>query len=302
MIPARIINKPWIKRIYLLFEMVTRLIQDKAYLKIMYRIRTGKRLNLTNPHSFNEKLQWLKLHDRKPIYTTMVDKYEAKKYVANIIGNEYIVPTLGVWNHFDEIDFDTMPDQFVLKCTHDSGGLVIVRDKNKLDKNATQIKIEGALKRNFFWKGREWPYKGIKPRIIAEKYLENRDNSQVYDYKIFNFNGEPKIIQVDYDRFVDHKRDLYTCEWEYIKCEYNYPSHKRNCIPKPAALNRMMELAKALSKDQMFIRTDFYCIDDKLYFGELTFYPESGFGWFNPVEMDTKLGAWLVLKDNEAVC
>lgn len=150
-----------------------KVLPDKMYLKICYKLATGKKLDLKNPQTFNEKLQWLKLYDRKPEYTRMVDKYEAKKYVAEKIGEEYIIPTLGVWDHFDEIDFDSLPDQFVLKCTHDSGGLVIVRDKAKLDKVAAKQKIEKSLKRNYYYSGREWPYKDVKPRIIAEKYMED---------------------------------------------------------------------------------------------------------------------------------
>ena len=157
------------------FASFFRFIPDELYLRIMYRLRMGKRLNLDDPQTFNEKLQWLKLHDRKPIYTTMVDKYEAKNYVASIIGDEYIIPTIGVWDNFDDINFDELPDQFVLKCTHDSGGLVICRDKSQFDKEAARKKISASLKTNFYWVGREWPYKNVKPRIIAEKvYIQNR--------------------------------------------------------------------------------------------------------------------------------
>lgn len=176
-----------------------RFIPDKQYLQIMYRLRMGKKLNLDNPVTFNEKIQWLKLYDRKPIYTTMVDKYEAKKYVADIIGEEYIIPTLGIWDKFDDINFDLLPNQFVLKCTHDSGGLVIVKDKSQMDKAAARKKIEKSLKTNFFWVGREWPYKNVKPRIIAEKYMED-SNDDLRDYKYFVFNGIAKALFVASDR------------------------------------------------------------------------------------------------------
>ena len=283
------------KNIYLQIEKLTRFIPDEPYLKMVYRIRMGKKLNLENPQTFNEKLQWLKLYDRKPIYTTMVDKYEAKKYVAGIIGEEYIIPTLGVWNHFDEIDFDKLPDQFVLKCTHDSGGLVIVRDKSKFDKEAAKKKIEKSLKRNFYWKGREWPYKDVKPRIIAEKYMEDKTEDQISDYKVYDFEGNPEIIQVDFDRFIEHKRNLYTKDWDYIEGELKYPSIKDRHDVKPDNLNQMIQAAKMLSEKITFLRTDFYLIDGKLYFGELTLFPESGFENFKPEDLDREYGKCIIL-------
>ena len=158
-------------------------IRDRFYLKIMFKNKMGYSLNFENPQTFNEKLQWLKLHNRNPLYTTLVDKYEVKNYVASIIGEEYIIPNLGVWEKFDEIDFETLPDQFVLKCTHDSGGLVIVRDKNKLNISSTRKKINKSLRRNYYWLGREWPYKNVKPRIIAEKYLTDESGYELKDYK-----------------------------------------------------------------------------------------------------------------------
>ena len=160
---------------------------DEAYLKFMYKLKMKRKLNLSDPQTFNEKLQWLKIYDRKPEYTTMVDKYEAKKYVADIIGEEYIIPTLGVWDRFEDIDFDELPDQFVLKCTHDSGGLVICRDKSKLDLKAAKKKINKSLKRNYYWIGREWPYKNVRPRIIAEKFMTDPTSDDLQDYKFFFF-------------------------------------------------------------------------------------------------------------------
>lgn len=182
-------------------------IPDDTYLRLAYRIRMGKKLNLDHPRTFNEKLQWLKLYDRKPEYTTMVDKYEAKQWVASRIGEEYIIPTLGIWDHFDEIDFDALPNQFVLKCTHDSGGLVICRNKATLDKEKAKKKLDHCLRNNYFWGMREWPYKNVKPRIIAEKYMEDSagraellDDKSTYngltDYKFFCINGKPRFVYV----------------------------------------------------------------------------------------------------------
>lgn len=270
-------------------------LNDYTFLKMKYRLVVGKKLDLKKPKTFNEKLQWLKLYDRNPLYTTMVDKYEAKKYVASIIGEEYIIPTLGVYNHFDEIDFDKLPNQFVIKCTHDSGGLVIVKDKKNLNIKEAKKKIEKCLKRNFFYSGREWPYKNVKPRIIIEKYMVDESQKELKDYKVFNFDGKAKIIQVDFDRFIEHKRNLYDTDWKYIEAVIQYPTDKNVKIDKPKSLNKMLELAEKLSKNIPHVRADFYSIDDKIYFGELTFYHESGFGKFNPEEFGEELGAWINL-------
>ena len=269
---------------------------DEEYLKRMYKARMGKKLNLDNPKTFNEKLQWLKLHDRKPVYTQMVDKIEAKKYVASIIGNEYIIPTLGVWEHFDDIDFDSLPDQFVLKCTHDSGGLVIVKDKNKLDKEKARNKIEKCLKANFYWIGREWPYKDVHPRIIAEKYMEDTTTAELRDYKFFCFGGVAKCYKVDFDRFIEHRANYFSAEGGLMRIgEVICPPDFDKDIPRPKNLDKMKDLAEKLSKEKPFLRADFYDVDGDIYFGELTFYPSSGFGKFIFEENDKLLGSWIQL-------
>lgn len=270
---------------------------DEAYLKLRYKIAFGRKLNLENPQTFNEKLQWLKLHDRKPIYTTMVDKHAVKEYVASIIGEEYIIPTLGVWDSFDDIDFDTLPEQFVLKCTHDSGGLVICKDKSKLNIGEARRKIEKSLKTDYYLHGREWPYKNVPRRIIAEKYMVDESGTELKDYKVFNFDGQPHIIQVDYGRFTEHKRNLYNTDWEYIEAAIQYPSDKDHEISRPNALAEMIELARRLSTGIPHLRTDFYSIGDKLYFGELTFYHESGFASYQPEQFGVEMGRWLKLPD-----
>ena len=271
------------------------LVPSKIYLKIKFKLITGNHLDLDNPQTFNEKLQWLKIHDRNPEYTKMVDKYEAKKYVASIIGEEYIIPTIGVYDKFDDIDFDKLPNQFVMKCTHDSGGLVICKDKNTLDIKVARKKINKCLKKNYYYNGREWPYKNVKPRIIIEKYMVDESNKELKDYKVFNFDGKPKIIQLDYDRFVKHKRNLYDKDWKYIEAAIKYPTDKNVKIDKPKSLNKMLELASILSKNIPHVRTDFYLIDDKIYFGELTFYHGSGYEKFTPEQFGKEMGEWLKL-------
>ena len=194
-------------------------VPDKIYLNWLFKIKFGRKINFDNPQTFNEKLQWLKIYDRKDIYTIMVDKYEAKKYVSNIIGEEYVIPTLGIYNAFDEIDFDILPNQFVIKCTHDSGGLIIVKDKSKMDfKNAKKI-INTALKKNFYYVGREWPYKNVKPRIIVEKYLEDKNNISMRDYKFFCFDGEVKAMFIATERCSgDVKFDYFDSDFLYFLC------------------------------------------------------------------------------------
>lgn len=278
-------------------------LSDEEFLKKKYKVLMGKELNLNPPVTFNEKLQWLKIHDHNPLYTTMVDKYAAKDYVANIIGKEHIIPTLGVWDHFDEIDFEQLPNEFVLKCTHDSGGLVICPDKNKLDRNAAKRKIEKCLKRNYYWSGREWPYKDVKPRIIAEKYMTDgtnkafKVNKSLTDYKFYCFNGEPKYLYVS-DNMAEHdKAHISFLNMDYSKAEFkrtDYQSFK-NIPTCPVSFEQMRRLAIKLSKDTKFLRVDFYEINRQIYFGELTFYPCSGFMPFEPEEWDTKLGNMIQL-------
>ncbi len=269
---------------------------DKKYLEKVFECIMGKELDLDNPQTFNEKLQWLKLYDRKPEYTTMVDKYAVKKYVADIIGEEYIIPTLGVWNHFDEIDFDKLPNQFVLKCTHDSGGIVICKDKNKLDLKSAKKKIEKCLKRNYYWSSREWPYKDVRPRIIAEKYMEDRQAHELIDYKFMCFNGEVKCSFTCSERFSEDglKVTFFDKCWNVMPFERHYPASK-NPPKKPINYNKMIQFSEQLSKGIPFVRVDFYEINGQLYFGELTFYPGGGFEEFTPEDWDYKIGSWLKL-------
>ena len=268
---------------------------DSFYLKMIFRAKLGYSLDLKNPKTFNEKLQWLKLYDCNPLYTQLVDKYEVRKFVAEKIGEEYLIPLLGVWDRFEDIDFDALPSQFVLKCTHDSGSVVICKDKTAFDIKVAQNKLNKCLKRNFYYVGREWPYKDVKPRIICEKYMEDESGAELKDYKIFCFNGMPKIIQVDFDRFTNHKRNLYDVEWNYIPVSIQYPTDQNNIVNKPEKLEKMLNFAKILSKNIPHVRVDFYSIHDKIYFGELTFTHGSGYENFEPEEFGLQMGSWLEL-------
>lgn len=272
-------------------EFLIGIIPDKIFLTLKYYKNLGKFPNWNNPVTFNEKLQWLKLYDRRPIYTQMVDKFEAKKYVANIIGEEYIIPTLGVWEKGEDINFDSLPNQFVLKTTHDSGSIVICKDKNVLDKKSAISTMNKSLKRNFYATTREWPYKNVKPRIIAEQYMVDESGIELKDYKFFCFNGEPKILKVDFNRFVKHQANYYDLDWNLLPfIEHGYPSDPNFIIKKPNNLHKMIDIAQKLSQDIPFVRIDFYNINEDIYFGEITFYPYSGVKNFIPKEWNFKIG------------
>lgn len=276
---------------------------DETYLKKLYKLRMGKELNLDNPQTFNEKLQWLKLHDRKPEYTKMVDKYEAKEYIASKIGDEYIVPTLGVWNHFDEIDFEALPNSFVLKCTHDSGGLVICKNKTDLNKKEAKRKIEKSLSSNYYYSGREWPYKNVIPRIIAEPLLKDdtvkdiEEQECLTDYKLFCFNGIPKIMYVSKDKAQNPTTDFFDMEYNHLPLRMKDPNSDY-WPEKPEKMDEMIRIASILSAGIPHLRVDFYCADHKLYVGELTFYHSSGLAPIQPEEWAKKLGDWIELPMN----
>ena len=228
----------------------------------------------------------------------MVDKYAVKEYVAGIIGDEYIIPTIGVWDQFDDIDFDCLPDQFVLKCTHDSGGLVICKDKRTFDLDTAKKKIEQSLATDYYLLGREWPYKNVKRRIIAEKYMEDSKTAELRDYKFFCFEGQVKCYKIDFNRMVEHHANYFDREGKLLYAgEAVCPPILDKMFEQNVNIKRMQELAEVLSKEAPFLRADFYDVDDRIYFGELTFYPASGFGKFEPKEFDVELGRWLALPD-----
>jgi glycosyltransferase involved in cell wall biosynthesis len=267
---------------------------DEKYLRMMFKHMVGHELNLENPKTFNEKLQWLKLYDRNPLYTQLVDKYEARKYVAKSIGEEYLIPLIGIWDEFDDIDFSKLPNQFILKCTHDSGGIVICKDKNKLNIEVAKNKINKSLKRNYYYLGREWPYKNVKPRIICEKYMVDESGIELKDYKFFCFGGSPKILFVATDRGVDTRFDFYDMKFTHIPVMQHYKNGVKKII-KPKGFTKMVKLASQLSKDIPHVRIDFYDVNGKVYFGELTFYHFSGFEKFDPEEYDDIFGNWIEL-------
>ena len=270
-------------------------VSDKWYLNVQFHCMMGRGIDWKNPRTFNEKLQWLKLYNRRPEYTVMVDKVKAKEYVAGIIGEEHIIPTLGVWDSPDDIDWDSLPNQFVLKCNHDSGSVCICRDKASFDREAAVRKLRAALRRDMFYAGREWVYKNVERKVFAEKFMVDESGTELKDYKIFCMNGEPEVIEVDYGRFTKHMRNIYNKEWERLEMEIEFPSDASHVIDRPARLQEMLQLARRLSAGIPHVRTDFYSIDDKLYWGELTFYHGSGMEDFRPEEWDERLGKLIIL-------
>lgn len=277
-------------------------IKDKSFLKIKYKLVMGTKLDLDNPKTFNEKLQWLKLYDRNSEYTKMVDKYEAKEYVANIIGKEHIIPTLGVWNRYEDIDFDKLPNEFVLKPTHTSGNVFICKDKKSINYKKLKKQVHKWLKRNYYLIHREWPYKNVKPRIIAEKYMENFNDEELKDYKLMCFNGKVKFAFTCTDRYSEDglKVTFFDLNWHKLPFERHYPSSNKY-IEEPKNYEFMKKLAEELSQDIPFVRVDFYEINGKIYFGELTFYPGAGFEEFNPEIWDQKIGDMLELPKEKKI-
>ena len=288
------IKRPRLFIIFLFSKFKFKFLSDKFYIKIRYKNTFDKKIDFSNVKTFNEKLQWLKLNDRKDIYKIMVDKYKVKEYVSNLIGEEFIIPTIGVYDKFEEIDFDNLPNQFVIKCNHDSGGLIVVKDKTKLNIEEAKKIVNKSLKRNYYYFGREWPYKNVKPKIIIEKYMEDKKLKELRDYKFFCFNGKVKIFKIDFDRFKNHKANYYDINKNLLPFgEVACPPDFNKELIIPNNFKKLIELSEKLSANIAFLRVDFYEVNNKIYFGELTFYPNSGFGKFCPLEWDLKLGDML---------
>lgn len=274
-----------------LFRKLSRLIPDRIYLQIVYFRHFKKFIDFDNPKTFNEKIQWLKLNYRKEEYTNLVDKYRVKQYITKLIGEEYVIPTLGVWKNVDDIDFKSLPEKFFLKCNNDSGGIVICKNKKDFDEVKAKSFLKERLKNNGYWYGREWPYKNVKPCIIAEKYMEDSISKDLKDYKFFCFNGSMEFFDIDIDRFIEHRSNYYDRNGNFLPFGKTYcPPDYTKKIEMPKNLDKMIELAETISHNTVLSRIDFYEIDGQVYFGEITFYPGSGFSPFTDEKWDYKLG------------
>ena len=282
---------------------ISQIISDKCYLKIVYQKNRGEKLHLSNPLTFQEKLQWLKLYNRNPLYSLFVDKYEVKKYVTRVLGEKYVIPTLGCWNNAKNIDFNLLPNKFVLKTTHDSGGVIICNDKSRFDCLKSIEFLNNRINNKVFYSTREWPYENVKPRIIAEEYIERKNNTDLVDYKIYCFYGIPKYIQVIQNRFANETIDFFDTEWNHqeftgLSMKGMKSKKSKKVIEKPINLNEMLIIAEKLSVNIPFVRIDLYNIEGNILFGEMTFFPLSGLGFFTPSIWDKKLGDCLSFCEN----
>lgn len=283
--------------LYFSFLKIAHFLPDKLHLKILFRFEMRQKLNLNDPQTFCEKLQWLKLYNRRPEYTKMVDKLLAKEYVAQKIGIDHIIPVLATWNTPEEIDFDKLPGKFVLKTTHGggSGGVFICSDKKQLDRRKVVDFMRRAMQQDIYKSRVEWPYKDVKKRIFAEQYMVDDSGNELKDYKILCFNGKPTYVEVDSGRYGNHIRNIYDTQWNVQPIAIGYKNDLSVHFERPTRLEEMVEYARIFSEGIPFLRTDFYVINDKIYFGELTFFQRSGMTPFTPADMDYKLGEMINL-------
>lgn len=275
-------------------------LSDRFYINLKFRASMGYWLDWNAPKTYNEKLQWLKVNYHNPLWTKLVDKYEVKEYVASIIGEEYIIPTLGVWERFEDIDFSKLPNQFVIKCTHDSGGLVICKEKSNLDIKAAKKKISSSMQVNYYWREREWPYKNVLPRIIVEEYMEDYTIQELRDYKFFCFDGKVKALYVASERNSgsEVKFDFFDEQFNHLDLRQRHPMSDKK-INKPVNFDLMISLASKLSLGLPEARCDFYEVNGKVYFGEITFFHHGGQVPFHPNSWDEIFGSWIKLPSRE---
>lgn len=285
-------RKPKIVLIYIIVKLGF-LFPDKLYLEIVYRLQMGKKLNLRNPQTYNEKLQWMKLYDRNPMYTIVVDKLKSKDWVAERIGEEHIIPFIGVFDKWEEIDFDKLPNQFVIKCTHNCG-VVVCKDKVTFDVVQARKKIMKSMKSSYYMKWREWPYKDVSRKILIEKYMVDESGTELKDYKFFCFGGEPKLFFIGSDRNTDVKFDFFDTEFNHLPIRNGHDNTDKKLL-KPDKFEEMIEISRKLSQGFPQVRVDLYNVNGNIYFGEMTLFHFAGIVPFEPEEWDYKLGSWINL-------
>lgn len=289
--------KAVLKKIYLTSYHcgIFNVIPDKAFISFQFKMATGNKLNLKNPKSYNEKLQWIKLYDHNPLYTELVDKYRVRKFVSERIGEEYLIPLIAKWDKPEDIDITKLPNQFVIKCNHDSGGIAICKDKKSFNWDSEKKKIESHYKQNHYYMSREWAYKNVKPCVIAEKYMQDESTEELRDYKFFCFNGVPRFVQVDFARFVDHKRNIYDIDWNLLDLTIKCPNDPKAKIDMPSDYDNMVEVAKKLSAGLPHVRVDLYSVNGHTYFGEMTLYHGNGYEKFTPEKYGEEFGSYIDL-------
>lgn len=273
---------------------MSRCIPARFFVQRRYQKEFKRQIDLKKPLTFNEKIKWLMVYYREPFLHMLVDKYEVRRYVAERAGSEVLNDIYGIYDTPDQIDWDHMPEEFVLKATHGSGFNILCKDKSLLDIGEARAKLKQWLAIDYYHEAKEWGYKHLRRRIMAERYLHGDNGNPVHDYKVFCFHGEPKFTQVDTERFVDHRRDLYDLEWRLLPVTCTY-AHCNSPVPRPERLAEMMDVARALSRELPFVRVDLYISVGRIRFGELTLYPGDGSEAFNPDEWDVRIGRWLDL-------
>ncbi len=293
-------TKDFLKKILKIFP-------DKLYIRLMFFYRGGGIVNLKNPKGFNEKLQWLKLYDKRSVYVEFTDKYLVKEKVSKIIGKEHVVPLIAVWDEPDEIDFDSLPSKFVIKCNHNSGeGLFVCADKSKVDEIEIRESLRKALKKNYFYDAREWSYKLIKPRIICEELVlddcKNNNTTSLVNYNFYCFNAEPKFLYIRVDDVSSGKKGeslLSFLDLNWNETEFYRTDHKQIpfCVEKPDDFDEMINIVRKLAQGFPFVRVDLYHANNSILFSEMTFYPGGGFGFFRPKEWEEKIGSWITLPE-----
>ncbi len=275
------------------------LLPDEIYLRWLFRLKMGYKLNLKAPRTYNEKLQWLKLNDIHPEYAKLVDKIDAKNFVEQKIGAKYIIPTIGTWDNVNDIEWDNLPEKFVIKCTNDSGGIVVCKDKSRLDINRAKAKLEDGWRKNYYQRNKEYPYRDLKPRIIAEEYMEDESGFELKDYKIFCFDGEPRFLFVATGRQEQDTRfDFFDLEWNHLPVLNGHPNADHP-IDKPKNFPEMLDVARKLSANIPHVRVDLYNVNGNIYFGEMTFFHWSGMTPFEPEEWDYRFGEYLKLPQSK---
>lgn len=288
--PARIYS-------FLAMRGFTDFVSDELHVRILFRAFFGYKLDLSNPKTFNEKLQWLKLYDRNREYTVMADKLASKAWASSRIGPQFVVPALASWGSAEEISLDDLPDQFVLKTNHDSGGVIVCRDKASFDLSAAKRVLSKNLSRNYYWYGREWPYKDIKPTVFAERYLPTGEDGDLPDFKVLCFDGIPRFIELHRGRASHHTQDWYDCDWNLLDMNQEYAEQSGRSYPKPDCLGEMLRLSGILSSGVPHLRVDWFVVHGRLYLGELTFFDGSGLTSFDDPSNDLLIGNYIRLPE-----
>lgn len=274
---------------------------NRLYIEWMFRMRLHRNLDLVNPQTFNEKLQWIKLYDHNPLYTTLVDKYSVKRYVAELCGEDHVIPLIGVWDKVEDIEWEILPNQFVIKCSHDCGGMIICKDKSKLDITDAKLRLKTAFNKNYYYQSREWPYKNVKKKVFAEAYMED-EYGELRDYKWFCMNGEPKAFFIAQGRQKETETtfDFFDAEFNHLPFTNGHPNAPI-VLEKPKSFEKMKELASVLSKNIPQVRVDFYDVNGHIYFGEFTFFHWGGMMPFEPEEWDYTFGSWIKLPEKKNI-